>query len=373
MKIIRRLFCLVCVLASGLNPVQSAPVSTNAAGFKLIVELRDGSRVIGQSVDERLKFHSTLLGDLKLAMKDLRSIDCTSTNAAKWTTASGDVLAGWFAAPALRVETGFGKTELPVNLIRRVQIWPLGKAGQLPSGLVALWSGEGDGSDSVNGNNAELTDISFVDGKVGQAFSFNGTSSFFTIPDNPVLDVGAGEGFTVTAWIKPSKVNGIYNLIEWNDYLCAFEIGQNPTDQGVLLASVFDSDRNNHFLRSPEGTILANVFQHVALTYDKASGVGTLYVNGTVVAQSQLGSYVPLTKAGLRIGYRPSNPGDSTYHRFFAGVMDEIAIYGRALSAAEIQALCTDQNNGESLPPPPKPAPDGFRNGFGDESSVISE
>jgi hypothetical protein len=44
--------------------------------------------------------------------------------------------------------------------------------------------------------------------------------------------------------------------------------------------------------------------------------------------------------------------------------MDEIAIYNRALSAAEIQAVCTGQNNGEPLPPP-TPAPVMFRNGFG--------
>jgi len=37
-------------------------------------------------------------------------------------------------------------------------------------GLVALWSGDGDGNDSVGGNTATLTDISFEEGKVGQAF-----------------------------------------------------------------------------------------------------------------------------------------------------------------------------------------------------------
>jgi hypothetical protein len=82
------------------------------------------------------------------------------------------------------------------------------------------------------------------------------------------------------------------------------------------------------------------------------------------MAQSYLGSYVPLTKGGLRIGYRPSNPGDWTYNRFFTGLMDEIAVYNRALSAAEIQAVCTEQNNSEALPAP-TPAPVMFRNGFG--------
>jgi hypothetical protein len=229
------------------------------------------------------------------------------------------------------------------------------KIRKLPVGLVALWSGEGNGNDLVSGNKMELTDISFVKGKVGQAFSFNGTSSWINIPDNPVLDVGAGEGFTVTAWIKPSRVDGIYMGVEWCDYLCAFQLGLTPSDRGSLVASVFDSNRNNHFLRAGSGTIVPNVFQHIALTYDKTSGIGTLYVNGTIVAQPHFDSIVPLTKGGLRIGYRPGNPGDWSYNRFFTGLMDEIAIYNRALSAAEIQEICKEQNNGK-LPPPPTSA-----------------
>jgi hypothetical protein len=36
--------------------------------------------------------------------------------------------------------------------------------------------------------------------------------------------------------------------------------------------------------------------------------------------------------------------------RYFKGLIDEVAIFNRALSAAEIQALCTEQNNGEAMP-----------------------
>jgi hypothetical protein len=320
---------------------------------RLTIELRDGSRVVGQSVDDQFKFDSALLGTLKLAVKNIRAIECVSTNSAKLTTASGDLLTGWFDSEMLRVKTGFGKVELAVNSIRHIAIAATRAPGKLPPGLVALWSAEGDGHDSVGGNDATLTDITFAEGKVGQAFSFNGTSSWIKIPDSPALDVGTGEGFTVTAWIKPSRVDGIYIGIEWSDYLCAFQLGNTPGDQGGIVSSIFDSGRNNHFLRSRFETLVPNTFQHIAVTFDKASGNGTLYVNGNVVAQSYFGSIVPLTKGGLRIGFRPSNPGDWSYNRFFVGLMDEIAIYNRALSASEIQAVCTEQNLGEPLPKPP--------------------
>jgi hypothetical protein len=105
---------MIYVLAFCFNPMRAAPVSTNESGFKLTVELRDGSRVVGKSLDDKFKFHSSLLGDLKLNVNDIRSIDCATINAAKLTTANGDMLAGWLGASALRVETGFGRTELPV-------------------------------------------------------------------------------------------------------------------------------------------------------------------------------------------------------------------------------------------------------------------
>lgn len=85
--------------------------------------------------------------------------------------------------------------------------------GNMPPGLVALWSGEGDGKDSIGGNAATLTDITFTKGIVGQAFHFNGKSSSIRISASPSLDVGADQGFTIMAWIKPSNVKGLHPLI----------------------------------------------------------------------------------------------------------------------------------------------------------------
>ena len=201
MKMLPYLFGILFVLNFDTNHSLAAPTTAAEPGVRLSIELRDGSRVVGQNVDETLKFQSQLLGSLKLNLKELRSIDCRTTNSATLTTTNGDTLAVWFAGSELHVSTKFGKVELPVKLIRRVQISPAGPAGQLPSGLVALWSGEGDGSDSAGSNPATLTDIAFADGKVGQAFAFNGTSSHFEIPESPALNVGEGEGLTISAWI----------------------------------------------------------------------------------------------------------------------------------------------------------------------------
>jgi Concanavalin A-like lectin/glucanases superfamily len=317
----------------------------------LTVDLRDGSRVVGTSAEKKFKFNSDLLGELKLAVKDIRSIECGSSNSVKLCTANNDSLAVRFADKEITVQTSFGEVNLPVDSIRKLSVTPsfIGVTYRLP-GLVALWSGEGNGDDSVGGNTATLINIAFANGKVGQAFSFNGISSSIKIPASASLDLGAGQGFTIMAWIKPSDVAGLHPLVQWSDNnMLNLWIGIRPYENGVLRGDITD-ETGNHFLVSNPETLISGSFQHIAFAYDKPNGFGTLYVNGVVVARRQLGSQlVANTKGDLWINPRDSNPGSWSTDRSFAGLMDEIALYNRALSVSEIQAICTNENHGEPL------------------------
>jgi hypothetical protein len=361
MKVIAHLFCAAGILVFSFHRAPAAPAATNQpAGFRLIIELQDGSKIIGENGDENFQFRSDVLGEMKLPLEHIRSIECRpKTNSVQLATVNGDTLTAQFVTKVVRVETAFGSIKLPVNLIRHLTVSPAGKPGQMRPGLVALWSGEDDGNDSAGGNPATLMgDVSFAEGKVGQAFSLNGFNSCLRIPFNPSLNVGEGDGLTITAWIKPSNVSGFHPIIEWNPSATMtgvigvqLWIGHRPDSQGVLQANIVDAGGGHHFLVSPPGVVVNGRFQHAAVTYDKTSGIGVLYLNGAVVAQAQWGSFVPLTKGDLWISRRPTDhPGDWTYNKFFAGLLDELAIYNRALPASEIQTLGTEENNGEPLP-----------------------
>ena len=225
------------------------------------------------------------------------------------------------------------------------------KRGHLPSGLVGLWSGEGDGNDSVGGGKATLTDITFAEGKLGRAFSFNGTSSSIKIPANSNLNVGAGDGLTVMAWINPSDISRAHPIVEWNTGSGALGVHFyiSVTYPGSLYASIMDSGGSGHLIYTTSAVVTANVFQHVALTYDKASGVATLYCNGSLVVQQTLGSFTPQTTFDLYLGKRPLTHGE-TYS--VPGLLNEAAIYNRALSAEEIKTIAVTDNHGEPLPVP---------------------
>jgi hypothetical protein len=321
-------------------------------------ELRDGSRVVGESGKDHWQFHSALLGDLQLEVKAIRSLECLSSNSARLMTANGDSLTVWFADSELTAKTSFGKIELSVDSIRKITVSAVGAPGASRPGLIARWSGEDNGKDSVGNHDAELTDITFAEGKVGRAFLLNGSSSWATLPVSRGLGLANAEGLTISAWIKPANVDGFHPILEWEvtreKNAVQLWIGHLPQDRGVLAGFIATTDGNGHQLISPPGTLVAGQFQHVAMTYDTSTGTAKLLVNGRVVAQKNIGIVTPDTTGPLFFSRRPCDqPGDWTYNKFFSGLLDEISVYNRGLSTDEIRALCTEENNGDLPPAPP--------------------
>jgi beta-lactamase regulating signal transducer with metallopeptidase domain len=100
--------------------------SPNASGWRLTLELRDGSHLVGKSLDGPLNFHSPAMGDLRLTWAGIRSIECGASNSemARLTAANGDVCQVQFGDSTVAVETSFGRTVLPVKLIRSAQVAP---------------------------------------------------------------------------------------------------------------------------------------------------------------------------------------------------------------------------------------------------------
>ena len=233
---------------------------------------------------------------------------------------------------------------------------PLPPCTPVASGLVSWWPAEGDASDITATNNGLLlAGLGFAPGENGLAFNFTSSNQTVRIPASAGVDVGAGAGFTVEAWINPTDVTQAHPLFEWNDgtyWGVHFHIapGQpfnvNP-GPGELYANITDSGGFWHQMSSPGGVVVANVFQHVALTYDKASGVATIYCNGQVVAQSTLGSFTPKTALDLYLGQRPAPAGEFTG---YSGLMDEASIYNRALSSNEIAAIYAAAVTGKCVP-----------------------
>jgi hypothetical protein len=326
-------------LKLGSQPVQAA-AATNETVIRLTVELQDGSRVVGQSLDKTLRFQSILLGDLDLAVKDIRSIDCDQTNSAKLTTAGGDKLTVRFAPSELRLKTGFGKVELPVASIRRVLVSVTGPSKIPRDGLVALWSAEGNADDSVGGRHGQLENqAGYAPGVIGQAFAFHSIGDGVTAPATD-LPIGTSDR-TIDCWVY------IESFIPGADP-CGVGYG-NFGKEGECYA--FGPQKNDHrLIFSQWGDAIVGPILEAGRWYNIAvTSVGTssikLYVDGVNVASGALNFNTP---AGSQIHIGQIQAPYCL--RQLIGRIDEVAVYDRALSADEIKAIYAEGEPSASAP-----------------------
>ena len=327
-----------------LFPASSSAADTNLPP-RLTFELRDGSRVIGISTQKELKFNSALLGEIRLDIKNIRSIECLSSNSARLLIAGGDTLTASLADSKLSLKTSFGKVELAVASIRRIIV--VGETGFSPQhdGLVALWRAEGNANDATGKHDGIVQGrLEYGNGLLGQAFQFDSDNTWIKIPASTNLDVGKGSGFTLEAWVNPSEINRLNPVFEWNDlhrWAVHFSICPNQphhpsgrSGPGELYADIVDDSGEDHKLSSLPFVAQLNQFQHIVLTYDAGSGAAMIYHNAKVVARQNLGIFTPQTKDDLYLGSRPAPAGERDS---FAGLLDEAAVYSRALTAEEIR------------------------------------
>ena len=214
-----------------------------------------------------------------------------------------------------------------------------------PPGLVGWWRAEGNALDQTGVNDGLLEGpVSFAPAAVGKGFVFDGTNAYVKVPASPSLDVGPGPGFSVEGWIKPSDLKE-RPIVEWNSGLTTVPYGAhlwmsssppNGNGPGCLYANLTDTNEASHTIASAGGLISTDSFQHVALTFSRTNGSAVLYLNGASVAQATLGSFVPKTAADFYLGTRIAG---SAQNHFWAGLMDEMTLYDRALSETEIRAI----------------------------------
>ncbi|MBV9241734.1 MAG: carboxypeptidase regulatory-like domain-containing protein, partial [Acidobacteria bacterium] len=258
------------------------------------------------------------------------------------------------------------ETEIFNRALSQSEIQAIYKAGALgkctctgaASGPTAWWPGDGDGRDITgNGNTAILTNMGFALGRVGQAFKFQGIqASNIKINASPTIDIGNAStaGSTIEMWVNPSSgdVSSTRPLAEYNNSVggvgSQFYLNINQAVQvspGAIFANLVDTSNTNHFVATPVGGfVTANTWQHVAVTYDKASGIANVYYNGNVVGTQNIGANLVLqTTYPLFFGVRASGSGITPY----AGAEDEMDVFNRALTPSEILSIYNEGLSGK--------------------------
>jgi Concanavalin A-like lectin/glucanases superfamily/Domain of unknown function (DUF1929)/Bacterial Ig domain/Bacterial Ig-like domain/Galactose oxidase, central domain len=213
------------------------------------------------------------------------------------------------------------------------------------SGLVGAWGfEEGAGATvddtSMAGNDGSITGAAWTDsGRFGNALTFDGIDDLVTIPDADSLD--ASDALTVEAWVKPAQHGAWHNVLlkEKSGGQLAYAL------YGTAWTDFPSAHVNTNAEDSTRGTaqLPPNTWSHLAMTYDGAAL--RLYVDGTQVSSKAISGPIGASTLPLRIG------GNSIWGEHFKGAIDEVRIYRRVLTAAQIVADRDKPVRDDAAPP----------------------
>jgi hypothetical protein len=206
-----------------------------------------------------------------------------------------------------------------------VSYWRLGES----SGTSAADSKGSNTGTYTNG--PTLTQPGALAGDADTAVGLDGSNDYVNVPYAASLNPAQ---FTVEAWVEPTSGSGNWYEVasswsksgaRWTGY--ALEINQSNN----WVAFVGDGSHAEPSVTGPARVL--NTWTHLAATYDGSTLC--LYVNGVQAASTSTTFYAANSSpVAFEVGAEYAN---GTRASFFPGLIDDVAVYNRALSATEIQ------------------------------------
>ncbi|MEY4010670.1 MAG: hypothetical protein RLZZ93_1363 [Actinomycetota bacterium] len=206
-------------------------------------------------------------------------------------------------------------------------------AGTTLTGLAAYWSFDSSanfnvpdvgGSTLTKGNGASWS----ASGKFGGALSLNGASQSLHDTSSPAYLPIGNSSYTQSVWFRPAAVNGSGGLVGWGNYGSGRRVNALRMYEGTggFRHYWWGADLDCSGATCP---LSAGTWYHVASTWDGTTR--KLYLNG-VLKRSDTPGTNNATAANFNIG-------KTCCSEFFNGLIDDVAIYSRALTAVEVAEL----------------------------------
>jgi hypothetical protein len=183
--------------------------------------------------------------------------------------------------------------------------------------------------------NGSLNNITFID----PSFIYNGTTSTLMIPDNPLLEPGAGD-WTIEIWVNHAAISGSSRILvgktdgglsaDWGYGLRTLSTGATHLEVGNGTTSI----------TSPSYTLTTGSwYQVVGVWSNVASNFIGLYING-VSQGSNSHSFASIKNTTGNLYLGSFNAGE--FNQWFNGQMGVFRLYTSALTAPQVLQTYND-------------------------------
>ncbi len=219
----------------------------------------------------------------------------------------------------------------------QLHVLPLERRRRAPAGLAAQWTADGTAADAIRDSHLQPSErASYRPGRIGAAFAFDGTVSLSGRAPNVVA---VSLPFSAMAWVRFASAPGspmalvtasepesrqpirAWTLIRDGEQRLAWCAG--ATADGCAGARIAVTGRTQ---------LLPDRWYHVAVA--RSQGSVALYVDGTADANQAIDWPMPPSVCHVEVRAGIGEAGAMPLR----GLLDEIEIYERALSPAEIAA-----------------------------------
>ena len=210
----------------------------------------------------------------------------------------------------------------------------------LTDGLVGYWTFDGRDLNTTtstdvsgSGNDGTLVGgVKPVIGRLGQALSFDSDGDYVLVSDN--AGISGAQDMSVSAWIYPTDLSGTMGIVmKWED--------SDDKDWGMFIYQSSLGFEWENLSSGQKGGVSTldlevNNWYHVVATYDQDTYRILLYVNGNEVYDETETIGTIDTATTMSIG-RTKGTGYDQWP--FYGKIDEVRVYNRVLSPAEVLQL----------------------------------
>ena len=223
----------------------------------------------------------------------------------------------------------------PLSAATRKVVNQLRLASALNDGLVGYWSFDGSdmnwGNSSVEatdvsgqGRNGDVTNFgqsSVVAGIAGQALRFDGVDDYVELGDNFTGIVTTTGTYSMSVWLRAGDITLYKGIVNISPGASSSDRNGISISEGALQGGYY----NGVSYVGNSQSIAANTWYHAVLV--NTAGTVTFYINGASVTGGSAGTL----NQNNRIGHNTSG--------YFTGLIDEVRLYNRALSAGEVAYL----------------------------------